>query len=106
MTGQSTWLTGLLPANCTALQDASAASVSLHTTAVDASALSAALLTRWEAADVVLRFWPGAVHRVVKFCHSGYLMAGRLVICGETTSSRSAIAAASQFGEPGLAHGI
>ena len=61
MTGESTWLTGLLPASYTAL-------------------------ARWEAAEVVLRFWPGAMHRVVKFCYSGYLMAARLVICGATAS--------------------
>jgi hypothetical protein len=83
LTGQSTGLTGLLPASRAALQNAGAASVSLHTTAADASALSAAMLTRWEAAEVVLRFWPGATRRVVKFCQSGYLMAGRQVMCGD-----------------------
>src|SRR5215469_10199001 len=29
-------------------------------------------LTRWEVAEVVLRFWLGGSRRAVKFSHSGY----------------------------------
>jgi hypothetical protein len=35
----------------------------------------ATTLTRWEVAEVVLRFWLGAIRRAVKFYQSGYRMA-------------------------------
>lgn len=43
--------------------------------ALRTEALGAATLTRWEVAEVVLRFWLGTMRRTVKFLCSGYRIA-------------------------------